>query len=324
MAGMRPWHLSAWLNSGSLRRFMSMSLTLAADRWQRIPVLWRSSILMLISAVGFVVMQTFIKLLTASHHPFEVAFFRNFFGLLALSPFIIKAGSAAFKTSKLHLHAVRGMLQVGAMLMFFSGLAMSQLAKISAVSFTAPLFATIGAVIFLKEKLRFRRIAALILGFVGMLVILRPGMIEFDLGAMLVICSSALWACAMLIIKVLSKTDSSVTITIYMGVFLTPFTFVAAVFFWQWPTLEEYFLFFCMGAVGSLSHVAMAQAFKGVEATALLPIDFTRLIWASLMGYFVFAEVPEIWTWVGGIIIFASTTYIAFREAQLGKQPGSR
>jgi drug/metabolite transporter (DMT)-like permease len=183
------------------------------------------------------------------------------------------------------------------------------------------LFATIGAVLCLGEKLRFRRVVALVLGFIGALIIIRPGIIAIDLGAMLVICSSAIWACAMLIIKVLTRTDSSVTITLYMGVFLTPITLVAAVLFWKWPTLHEYLLFFCMGAVGTLAHVSMAQAFKWVDATILLPVDFTRLIWASLFGYWVFAEMPELWTWVGGIVIFVSTSYIAIREAQLNKEP---
>ncbi len=286
-----------------------------------VPVLWRAMFLMLVATIGFVVMHTFIKVLAESHHPFEIAFFRNFFGLLALSPFLIRAGSAAFKTNKFHLHAIRGVLQSGAMLMFFTGLTISPLAKISAVSFTAPLFATVGAVLFLGEKLRFRRIIALILGFIGAMIIIRPGVIAIDLGAILVITSSAIWACAMLIIKVLSRTDSSVTITAYMGIFLTPVTLVAAVFHWQWPSIEEYALFFVMGAVGTMAHVAMAQAFKWVDATVLLPVDFTRLIWASLFGYYVFAERPELWTWVGGTIIFVSTTYIAIREAKLNKEP---
>ncbi len=289
--------------------------------FDRMPLIWRSMILMLIASIGFIVMHTFIKHLTKTHHPFEVAFFRNFFGLIVLVPFLFKAGAGAFRTTKLHLHASRGMLQVGAMLMFFSALSITPLAKISAVSFSAPLFATIGAVIFLGEKLRARRIAAVVLGFAGAMIILRPGFVDLDLGVVLVLCSSALWAIAILIIKVLSRTETSVTITAYMGIFLTPFTFVAALFYWQWPTAEEYLLFAIMGAVGSISHVAMAQAFKGVEASVIMPIDFTRLIWASALGYVLFAELPELWTWVGGGLIFASTSYIAFREARLRKAP---
>jgi drug/metabolite transporter (DMT)-like permease len=288
-----------------------------------VPVLWRAMFLMLLASIGFVVMHSFIKVLADSHHPFEIAFFRNFFGLVVLTPLIVRDRGRSFITKNFPLHAIRGVMQSAAMLMFFTGLTISPLAKISAVSFTAPLFATVGAVVFLGEKLRFRRVIALILGFIGALIILRPGLIAIDLGAMLVIGSSAIWAGAMLVIKVLTRTDSSVTITLYMGVFLTPVTLVAASFFWKWPEPHEYFLFFCMGAVGTTAHVCMAQAFKWVEATALLPIDFTRLIWASLLGYYIFAEVPEFWTWIGGIVIFASTSYIAIREAQLNKETKS-
>ena len=102
-----------------------------------------------------------------------------------------------------------------------------------------------------------------------------------------------------------------------MGLFMTPLSLVPALFVWQWPTAEEYAWMLLMGAVGSLAHVAMAQAFKLAEATAVLPLDFTRLIWASALGFFIFGEAPELFTWIGGLTIFASTTYIAYREAKL-------
>ena len=187
----------------------------------RLPPHMRAVVLMLISTLCFTLMHTVIRYAATEGemHPFEVAFFRNAFGLLAVLPF-----------------ALRGTMQVFAMLMFFYALSITPLAKISAVSFTAPLFATLGAIIFLGERIRARRIFALVLGFTGAMVIVRPGLIELDLGAMLVMTSSSIWACAILIIKSLSRTESSLTITTYQNIFLIPFTLVAALFFWTWPS----------------------------------------------------------------------------------------
>ena len=292
----------------------------------RLPPHMRAVVLMLISTLCFTLMHTVIRYAATEGemHPFEVAFFRNAFGLLAVLPFALRGRAAAFRTRRLKLHALRGTMQVFAMLMFFYALSITPLAKISAVSFTAPLFATLGAIIFLGERIRARRIFALVLGFTGAMVIVRPGLIELDLGAMLVMTSSSIWACAIFIIKSLSRTESSLTITTYQNIFLIPFTLVAALFFWTWPSWQMLGLFAVMGMFGSIAHVAMAEALKLAETTAVLPYDFVRLIWASGIGFVVFGEIPEIWTWAGGGLIFASTTYIAFREARLKRLQSSR
>jgi drug/metabolite transporter (DMT)-like permease len=297
-----------------------ISLSAAIDgTLGRLPPHTRAVVLMLVSTLCFTSMHTVIRYAATEGeiHPFEVAFFRNVFGLLAVLPFALRGRAAAFRTRRLKLHALRGTMQVFAMLMFFYALSITPLAKISAVSFTAPLFATLGAIIFLGERIRARRIVALTLGFVGAMIIIRPGLIELDLGAILVMTSSSIWACAILIIKSLSRTESSLTITTYQNIFLIPFTLVAASFFWTWPSWHLLGLFAVMGIFGSIAHIAMAEALKLAETTAVLPYDFVRLIWASGIGFVMFGEIPEIWTWLGGGVIFASTTYIAFREARL-------
>ena len=282
----------------------------------------RAVVLILFSTLCFTSMHTVIRYASTEGniHPFEVAFFRNFFGLMTVLPFALRNKAAALRTKRLKLHAARGTMQVFAMLMFFYALSITPLAKVSAVSFTAPLFATLGAIIFLGERIRTRRIIALILGFTGAMIIIRPGLIAVDLGAILVMASSAIWASAILIIKSLARTESSLTITTYQNLFLIPFTLIAAWFFWTWPSLGLLGLFVVMGIFGSLAHLAFAEALKIADATAVLPYDFVRLIWASAIGLFIFDEIPEIWTWVGGTIIFASTTYIAFREAHLKQE----
>ncbi len=287
--------------------------------WSTLPSVLRGALLIVASTLGFAGMHACIRYASENGglHAFEIAFFRNLFGLLVLVPLFFRNGPAVFRTKRLKLHVFRGSIQVFAMLMFFSAVTMTPLATVSALSFTAPLFATIGAVLILKEKIRARRMTALAIGFIGMLIIVRPGMIEIDLGGLLVIGSSAIWAMAMLIIKDLGRTESSVTITTYMVVVMTPLTLIPALTVWVWPDWEMYLVFTLMGLLGSGAHVAMAQAFKEADATVVLPFDFTRLIWAGVLGFLLFGQMPEIWVWIGGAVIFASTTYIAYREAQV-------
>lgn len=273
--------------------------------------------MMTVTAFGFSSMHAIIRHLAGELHPFEIAFFRNFFGLLVLTPFFVRHGLGLLRTDNLRWHVARGMLQVCAMLMFFTALSLAPLAQVSALSFTAPLFATLGAALILREQIRGRRIAALVVGFAGAMIILRPGAVPIDLGSLLVLCSSAIWALALLIIKSLSRTDSSATLTAYMGLILTPLSLVPALFFWRWPSTAALAWLIVMGVVGAAAQLSMAQAFKNADVTAVLPIDFTRLVWASVLGYLVFQEIPGKWTWIGAIVIFSSTTYIAYREARV-------
>ena len=276
-------------------------------------------LLLLGATVGFASMHAVIRIASNEQHPFEVAFFRNLFGFVVLSPFLLRHGFGALRTRRLPLHAARGAVHVSAMLMFFFAVPITPLGTVAALSFTAPLFVTIGAVLVLGEVVRIRRIVALIAGFAGALVIVRPGMVALDPGSLLVLGSSAVWAAAMILIKLLSRTESSLTMTAYMAVFLTPLSSIAAAFVWQWPSLEELGWFALMGTFGTASHLCLAQAFREADATVVLPVDFLRLIWASLFGYLLFNEVPVLFVWIGGVIIFASTLYLAYREARVAR-----
>lgn len=276
-------------------------------------------LLLLGATVGFASMHAVIRIAASEQHPFEIAFFRNLFGLVVLLPFLMRHGFGALRTRRLPLHAARGAVHVSAMLMFFSAVPITPLGTVAALSFTAPLFVTVGAVLVLGEVVRIRRIAALVAGFAGALVIIRPGVAALDPGSLLVLGSSAVWAGAMILIKLLSRTESSLTITAYMAVFLTPLSSIAAAFVWRWPSPEELGWFALMGTLGTAAHLCLAQAFREADAAVVLPIDFLRLIWASVFGYLLFGEVPVLFVWIGGTIIFASTLYLAYREAKVAR-----
>jgi drug/metabolite transporter (DMT)-like permease len=205
-------------------------------------------------------------------------------------------------------------------LTFFMALTLISLAKVSALSFTAPLFTTVMAVFLLGETIRLRRIVALCIGFAGAWVILRPGFEDVESGSLLVLAGSAGFAATMLMAKVLTRTESSVAITLYTTVFSIPVALAAAIPVWRAPTGEELAWLAGIGTFGTLTHLCFNQAIKEAELTAILPLDFTRLIWASLAGYIFFAEVPGAWTWVGGAVIFASGTYLAIRERGLSDE----
>ena len=280
----------------------------------------RGMALMLLATVGFVVMQTLIRVAGEEVHPFEVAFFRNIFGLAALTPIFMRHGLQPLKTKRFKLHAMRGSSQAFGMMAFFYGVTLIPFAEVTALSFSAPLFATLLALLFLGERLRARRLTALAVGFLGMLLVVRPGFAEINLGTWLIIGSSMTWGCSIAIIKSLSRTESSATMVTYQGLFLLPFTCAAAMTVWVWPTWEQAGLMALIGLLGTVSHLLFAQSFKYADATAVLPLDFTRLIWASLIGYMLWSEIPDAWAWIGGTVIFASATYIAYRESKLSKQ----
>lgn len=275
---------------------------------------------MVLSTIALVTMNALARHMSTELHPFEVAFFRCFFGFLFFIPWFFRYGFEPLRTKMFGLHATRGIVNGICMLMYFMGLSLIPLAKVMALSFSSPLFATIIAFLTIGEVIRTRRITALIIGFAGTMIILRPGIIELDLGSMLILGACASWAGCLVIIKVLARTDSSITITLYSTIFLMPVSLTAAIPYWQTPNLDQLLLLAAMGIAGSLGQTALAQSFREADMTAVMPLEFLRLVWAALFGYFFFAEVPDIWVWIGGTIIFSASTYIAIRERAAGKQ----
>jgi drug/metabolite transporter (DMT)-like permease len=270
-------------------------------------------------------MLSAVKHVSETLHPFEVSFFRCAFGFLLLLPVIWRAGGlTVLATGRPGLHLLRGLLNAGGMLTFFLAISLVSLATASAISFSAPLFASLLAVIFLREKIGLHRSLALVVGFLGTIVILRPGGEVFGGGALLALGSSLLWAGAMIVIKRLTFTDSPLCITAWAAFSVGVFTLIPAIFFWRWPTLEEWGWLVLIGGLGNTVQYGFSKAFQLADATVVLPFDFLKLVWASIIGFLIFSEMPDIWTWVGGIIIFAASFYVAYRERQKGVAPKAK
>lgn len=276
--------------------------------------------LMIIATVLFSVMHASIKHMSSNMHPFEIAFFRNLFGLLVIAPWFIKYGLEPLKTKKIKLHLARSFFNVIAMLSFFYALSIAPLADVASLAFTAPLFASILAVFFLKEIIGIKRIIAIILGFIGAIIVIDPVYSSINNGHILTLLSASVWSVSLIIIKILGRTESSVTITSYMVIIMIPLSGFAAYFYWETPTIHDLIFLAIIGISGTAAQMLLAQALRQGDTSIIMPFDFLKLIWAVGIGYLFFFEVPSLNTWLGSIIIFLSTIYIANRERILSRK----
>ncbi|MCP5150298.1 MAG: DMT family transporter [Ectothiorhodospiraceae bacterium] len=285
----------------------------------------RAVLLAVASTALFSCMHAAVRHVGHELHPFMVAFFRSLFGVVAIAPVVLRTGvTVALRTRNPRLLLLRAALGAVSLLTWFYGLTLVPIAEATALSFSAAIFASIGAVVFLGERMGVRRWSAVAVGFLGALVVLRPGVEAVQLGSMLVLLSAVCWGGSIVLVKAISRTDATVTIVVWMAILLTVATFFPALAVWQWPNPIQLAWLAAIGLLGTIGTFAWTSAIKAADATLIIPTDFTRLLWASLIGYLAFTEVPDPWTWVGGAMILGSTFYIALREAHLARVPAAR
>ena len=280
----------------------------------------RGIALMIASTLAFSGMHTTIKHVSGDVDTFIIVFFRNLFGLVALMPLFLRHGLAPLKTTRIGTHTLRVTINFASMAMFFYALSITPLAEVAALTFSAPIFATVLAIFIFKEGVGMSRWVAISIGFAGTVVILRPGFESVNVGALLAVGAALLWGSAVMIIKDLGRTDSALTITTYMVLLLIPISLVPALFVWEWPTWEQLGWLLLVGICGSAGHLLLNHALKQAPTNVVMPIDFFRLIWVAIFGYFLFGEVPDVFVWIGGAMIFASGLWIAHTENQKRKE----
>jgi len=269
----------------------------------------------LASAVLFTIMQVLVKLLGGSLHSFEIAFFRALTGVVFIGPLILRTGNAGFRASRPGLMIIRGVVGSTAMLLGFYAIANLPLADATSISFARALFVVPLAILILGERIGPRRIMATLVGFACVLIISWPsGVIE--LGTLAAVGNAFFVALAIIFVKILSRTDSTATLLFYSGVIGMITTAIPAALYWQWPNLEQLALLFLMGGVGVAAHSCFIRAYSIGEASALAPLDYTRIIFSTAAGFLIFATIPGWQTAVGAVIIAASSLYITLREAQ--------
>ncbi len=266
-----------------------------------------------------VLMAVFLKLAQNDINVFTAGFLRFFFGLIVIFPFIIKSNFNIYKTNNLKFHLIRSMINVPMMILGFAALMYIPLEQIKAIGFLSPILVVILSVLILKEKIYIIRILALIIGFVGVLIILRPGIIEINIGAYMVLLSGLLWSTVIIITKFMSKEDSPMTILTYQYTFVTIFTLPLALIYWTNPTLHSLYYVFLAAIVGTVLHLCINNSYRLADLSVIQPVWFTQLIFASVFGFSIFGEIPDGWTWAGGILVFTSVLIITYRENYLKK-----
>jgi drug/metabolite transporter (DMT)-like permease len=274
---------------------------------------------MLASTLCFGGMALTIKVASRSLSSFEIAFFRNAFGLLVLLP-ILLLGKAPLRTRQLPRYFVRSAIGVGSMLSGFWAIAHLPLSQAIALSYSTPLFVTIAAVIWLGEQVRRRRWAAVIVGFAGVLVVVRPGTAGFTGGSLIALLAAVLSAIVAIQIKQLARVDAPDTIVFWTYLFWVPMSLIGAVFAWRWPPASTWPWLVATGFFGTIAQLLWTRALRLGEVSALQPISFMQLPMVTVAAWLLFDEPVDRWTLVGATIIFTANLYIAQREAQLARQ----
>lgn len=278
------------------------------------------AILLFVTATFFgTLMGVFMRLAQSDINVFTASFLRFGIGFVIILPYLFYSKFNVYKTNNIKLHFIRGIINVPTMYVGFAALMFIPLEQIQALHFIVPIIVTFLAVFFFKEKIRFARISALIIGLIGMLVMLRPGIIEMNIGVYMVLFSSLVWSFIIIITKFLSKNDSPITILTYQYSLVTFFSFFIVIFFWEMPSSIIFLYTFLAALSGTVLHLALIYSYKLVDLTLIQPFTFLSLIWASLFGYYIFGEEPDIFTWLGAIIIFSGVLIIFYRESYLKK-----
>ena len=281
-----------------------------------VPAPVKGALWMLVSAAALAGLTGVVRHMSAGLHPFEIAFFRSFFGLLILAPWLMRSGLGVLRTKRLGLYTLRCALGVATMLMWFTAISMVPLADAVALGFTSPLFVILGAALFLGEVVRGRRLGVTLCGFAGALIILRPGSGVLDLGAVLVLLSAVTLAGANLSVKELSRTEPVQAIVTYMVIFMVPLTFIPALLVWQTPTPAQLAELAGLAALATLGNYAMTRAVAVADASSVMPYDYARLPFAALIGFFVFGETSDAATWIGAGVIAVASLYLAHHESK--------
>lgn len=278
---------------------------------------------MVLTGLFFVGVTGVVRYLGTDMSAPQAAFIRYAFGAILMIPIFLRLEKVALPPRIIGLHLGRGVLHgIGVSLWFFA-MARIPIAEVTALGFTAPIFTTVGAALFLGEKLHLRRLGAVLVGFGGTLIILRPGFEVVSIGALAQVAAAPVFAGSFLIAKKLTETQSSTAIVAFLSIIVTLVLLPPALLSWRTPTAGELALLFLVAALATAAHMTLTQAFRSAEITVTQPAQFLQLVWATLLGLLVFGEQPVLWTWMGGAIIVASATYIAHRETREKRLPVS-
>ena len=274
-----------------------------------VAALWMLAAGALLSACG-----VFIRFSADELHPFQIAFFRNLFGLVVVLPWLVRNGLGQLKTSHYGLYALRAGSSLLSMLTFFYAVTVLPLMTVMAVDFTTPVFAAIFAVLLLRERLTFDRVITIFGCFLGVIFIARPNIGSFDWNILVILASAISGGVTILLVKILARTESPEQIVAHFVLLLIPLSAIPALWVWRWPSIELLPWIVLLGIFGTLAHNFSTRAFAMADAAALSPFEYVRLVFAGVIGFVVFAEVPSWTTVLGSLVIVVSVGRYLRRE----------
>lgn len=280
-------------------------------------------ILLMISATfWFSVMTAAVRYLAVDEgvHALQIVFWRSLLAFFFMLPWMLWIKAPLLPTKCMGLYTLRGLNGLIAMMLWFYSLSVVPIATATALGFTAPLFTTLAAILFLNEQVGIRRWTALCVGFIGTLVILRPGVESFDPNYLFVILTSVMWAISNIIIKRLTHSEEPYLIVFYMTIFMAPLALGPALFVWQPISWHQLFWLGVVAVTSNFAQLSISYAYSKTKMSILQPFDFMRLIFTSVIAYFAFSEILDGFTLGGSFIIMSSTVYITYRESVLKKR----
>ncbi len=292
--------------------------------WEGLSGNVRGALWLLMSATCFAGMNGLIKALGADYHPLQIVFFRSLFGLLAMLPFVIRAGRAGIVMNRPWMHLLRAALGLASMFAIFTALTKLPLATAVSFFFAKPLFMIVLAALFLGEAVRWRRSVATAVGFCGVLVMLRPGAGGLDPWSLLAVLSALLVALVMVVVKRMTASERPLGMVFWFTALTTVGALGPALWVWRTPDAAGFALMALMGVVGNLGQYFAVRAYRAGEATAVTPMDYAQLPFAALIGWYAFGELPDAWTLAGAAVIAGASLYIVRREAQLARGTAPR
>lgn len=254
------------------------------------------------------------------YDPLQVVFLRNASALLLMLPMLGWRGTSLLQSRAIGLYGIRVLISLVSMTAWFYALSLIPMGEITAIGFLSPIFGTLGAILFLGEKVRLRRWSAIIVGFIGAMVMLRPGHAPLGLGQFLALVSALSGGLIAVLLKRLTTADDPEKIVFITTAMMTPMSLVPALFVWRWPALDLLPVLAVIAVTGVLGHIALMRGFRAIDASLVLAFEFSRLPFVVGIGYVMFGELIDTWTWVGAALVMASAAYITHREAKVRRE----
>ena len=272
----------------------------------------------------FSLTHTSVRLMSDTMTAFQIVFWRMLLSMAMLMPWYAWQGFGLLKTRRPGMHALRAAVNCGGMLLWFFAIAVVPLGKAVAIHFVLPIFVMVLAVIVLRERVGIRRMSAALVGFGGVLLVLRPN--EFGIGwpEIMILGSALCYATTVIFLKYMVKSETPLALTFYTNFFILLFTIPPTIWFWVPPSVDDIFPILAIGVTGTFAPLLYTTALRIADASIIAATDFLRLPITAGLAFALFGEVPDIWVWIGGGIIFLSTWYIAVRESRLEKSRKDR